>query len=242
MSKEDTSGQPSNEKSAFVYSIFSTIAPKYDLLNTILSCNRDTYWRKKAVELAELSKGNIVLDVCCGTGKVAFESFFHVKPTGKVYGIDFCEKMLEIAARNTPNDYMNNFKWLKGDAMSLPFPDNFFNASTIAFALRNVPDIKRTIKEMQRVVKPGGKVVSLELAKPTKPILKNIYYFYFNHLMPCLGNISVGKAGPYNYLSNSLKKFPHQEEIKEIFKETGLKDVFYLELTGGIVAVHVGKK
>lgn len=242
MNKEKISPQVLNDKSTYIHSIFSTIAPKYDLLNTILSFNRDKYWRRKAVELAELSRGNTVLDVCCGTGKLAFESFLQVKPTGKIYGIDFCEKMLEIAEKNTPNNHKNNFLWQKGDAMSLPFPDNFFNAATIGFALRNVPDIKKTIKEMKRVVKPGGRVVSLELAKPTKPILRNVYYFYFNQLLPYLGNISIGRTGPYNYLSNSLKNFPHQRKIKDIFEETKLKNVFYLELTGGIVAVHVGTK
>lgn len=229
-------------KEEYVHWLFSTIAPKYDLLNTVLSFNRDAYWRRRAVLEAGISQGDTVLDVCCGTGKLARECLKAVKPGGEVTGLDFCEKMLDIAKKSTPPEDNKNIKWVKGDATSIPFDDNTFDAATIGFALRNVPDIKATLNEMKRVVKPGGKVVSLELAKPTVPVFKELYYFYFNIIVPILGTCGIGRGGPYSYLPNSLKVFPHQEKLKGIFEETGLQDVYYRELTEGIVAVHVGTK
>ncbi|MDK2984619.1 MAG: demethylmenaquinone methyltransferase / 2-methoxy-6-polyprenyl,4-benzoquinol methylase [Clostridia bacterium] len=242
MAKEFNVPRGYKTKSEYVHWIFSTIAPKYDILNTLLSFNRDKYWRIQAVKAANVVPGNAVLDVCCGTGKFAFESLNSVKPQGKVVGLDFCENMLEIAKKSTPEEDKDSIEWVQGDASELPFQDNTFDAATIGFALRNVPDIKQTLKEMRRVVKPGGRVVSLELAKPSAPIFKQAYYFYFNILVPILGTLGIGKEGPYSYLPNSLKVFPHQEKIKAIFQEIGLKDAYYTELTGGIVAIHVGTK
>ncbi len=228
------------DKKDYVHWIFSTIAPKYDLLNTLLSFNRDKYWRKKAVEAAKITAGDTSLDVCCGTGKFAFDNLKAVRPNGKVVGLDFCENMLEIARQSTPKEDKDKIEWVQGDATKLPFEDDTFNASTIGFALRNVPDIKKTIMEMKRVVKPGGKVVSLELSKPSAPVFKQLYYLYFDGLVPILGKLGIGKDGPYSYLPNSLKVFPHQKKLKATFEETGLKDCYYKELTGGIVSIHVG--
>lgn len=240
MTKELKLPKGYNSKEEYVHSIFTTIAPKYDLLNTILSFNRDRFWRKIAVDKTELSEGGKGIDVCCGTGKLAFEQAERVGLKGEVVGIDFCEDMLAIALKKTPLKYKNNIKWLKADATKLPMSDNEFDGATIGFALRNVPSIEKTIKEMKRVVKPGGKVVSLELAKPSTPVFKHLYYLYFNHLVPVMGKLGLGKEGPYSYLPNSLKFFPHQEEIKDIFGDLGLINNHYIELTGGIVAVHVG--
>jgi len=163
--------------------------------------------------------------------------------SGRVTGLDFCENMLAQAVRNiekTP--YKNNIELIQGNAMALPFADNTFDCATIGFALRNVPDVEGCIAEMRRVVKPGGRVVSLELAKPRAPVFKQLYYLYFEQLVPLLGKLGVGKDGPYQWLPNSLKIFPHQSAIKDIFTKVGLKDAVYHELTGGIVAVHVGIK
>lgn len=231
------------DKEEYVHSVFSSIAHRYDLLNTTLSFNRDKYWRKFAVEHSGLKPGGRGLDVCCGTGMLALEQAKTVGLQGQVVGLDFCENMLARAVENikrTP--YQGVIELVKGNAMDLPFPENSFDCATIGFALRNVPDIRKTIDEMRRVVKPGGKVVSLELAKPSAPVFKQLYYLYFNHMVPLLGRIGVGLKGPYSWLPNSLKTFPHQSEIRDIFAEVGLADAHYYELTGGIVAVHIGTK
>lgn len=231
------------DKEKYVHEVFSSIAHRYDLLNTTLSFNRDKYWRKFTVRHSGLQPGSAGLDVCCGTGMLALEQARVVGMNGRVVGLDFCENMLQKAVDNikrTP--YQGVIELVKGNAMQLPFEDNIFDCATIGFALRNVPDILKTIKEMHRVVKPGGKVLSLELAKPGAPVFKQLYYLYFNHLVPLLGRMGVGQNGPYSWLPNSLKVFPHQSEIREIFLEAGLSDAYYYELTGGIVAVHIGIK
>lgn len=230
-------------KEEYVHAVFSSIAHRYDFLNTALSFNRDKYWRKFTVEHAGLPPGGAGLDVCCGTGMLTFQLAKAAGPTGQVTGVDFCADMLVKAKENiekTP--YQENITLIEGNACNLPFPDNVFDCATIGFALRNVPDIRKTIAEMRRVVKPGAKVVSLELAKPSWPLFKQLYYLYFNCLVPILGRLGVGVSGPYNWLPESLKDFPHQSEIKDIFTEVGLTDACYYELTGGIVAVHVGEK
>lgn len=230
-------------KEEYVHAVFSSIAHRYDLLNTTLSFNRDKYWRKFTVEHSGLVPGGCGLDVCCGTGMLALEQARVVGLKGRVVGLDFCENMLARAVDNikrTP--YQGVIELIKGNAMELPFPDNTFDCATIGFALRNVPDIRKTIDEMRRVVKPGGRVLSLELAKPGAPVFKQLYYLYFNHMVPLLGRMGVGRNGPYSWLPNSLKIFPHQSEIRDLFTEVGLADARYYELTGGIVAVHMGRK
>ncbi|MCS5696349.1 demethylmenaquinone methyltransferase [Desulfofundulus thermocisternus] len=232
---------PYRSKEEYVHAIFSSIAPRYDWLNTALSFNRDKYWRRFAAAQTGLRPGGCGLDVCCGTGMLTIELARLAGPGGRVIGLDFCEKMLLKGRENiSKTPYSGQIQFVQGNAVDLPFPDNTFDCATIGFALRNVPDIRKTISEMARVVRPGGKVVSLELSKPSLPVFKQLYYFYFNHLVPLLGRLGVGFDGPYSYLPNSLKDFPHQEEIKELFRETGLADARYYELTGGIVAVHVG--
>ncbi|KUK84153.1 MAG: Demethylmenaquinone methyltransferase [Pelotomaculum thermopropionicum] len=232
-----------SDKEKYVHSVFSSIAHRYDLLNTTLSFNRDKYWRRFTVFHSGLKPGDKGLDICCGTGMLTLELAGKVGLNGQVVGLDFCENMLNKAVENIrPTPYKGIIDLVKGNAMDLPFPDNTFDCATIGFALRNVPDIKRTIAEMRRVVKPGRKVLSLELAKPSTPVFKQLYYFYFNHLVPLLGRFGAGINGPYSWLPNSLKVFPHQLEIKNIFTEAGLADAHYYELTGGIVAVHVGIK
>lgn len=240
MTKELKLPKGYSSKEEYVHSIFSTIAPKYDLLNSILSFNRDKAWRRLTVDKTCLVDGNRGLDVCCGTGQLSFEQVKRVGKNGKVVGLDFCKDMLTIAQQKTPEVYKNNLEWIQGDATDLPFADKEFDAATIGFALRNVPSIEKTIREMKRVVKPGGKVVSLELAKPSTPGFKQIYYLYFNQIVPLMGKLGIGKEGPYSYLPNSLKTFPHQSEIRDLFGDVGLLNPQYIELTGGIVAIHVG--
>jgi demethylmenaquinone methyltransferase/2-methoxy-6-polyprenyl-1,4-benzoquinol methylase len=232
-----------HDKEQFVHQVFSTIAHRYDLLNSLLSFNQDKYWRAKTVEKSGTLAGAKVLDVCCGTGMLTLQLAKAVGSHGCVTGLDFCESMLVKAATNIKKtEYQNVITLIQGNAMNLPFEDNSFDCATIAFALRNVPDIKHVISEMTRVVKPGGAVVSLELAKPTALIFKQLYYFYFEHLLPLLGRIGIGREGPYRWLPESLRRYPHQKEVRDIFSSVGLKEAQYTELTGGIVAIHTGRK
>ena len=230
-------------KEEYVHAVFSAIAHRYDFLNTALSFNRDKYWRRFTVAHSGLLPGGNGLDVCCGTGRLTLQLAQAAGHTGQVTGLDFCEEMLAVARVNIgKSPYQPVIRLVQGNALDLPFADDSFDCTTIGFALRNVPDIERTISEMRRVTKPGGKVVSLELAKPSFPVFKQMYYLYFNCFVPVLGRLGVGVSGPYQWLPDSLKEFPHQSEIRDIFAGTGLRNSRYYELTGGIVAVHIGEK
>lgn len=230
-------------KEEYVHSIFSDIAWKYDWMNTFMTFNRDKYWRRFAVEKSGLQEGGLGLDICCGTGKLSLEQAKKVGSGGRVIGLDFCENMLQVARKNLNKEPIGSrIELIQGNAMDLPFADNTFDCATIGFALRNVPDITKTLQEMMRVVKPGGKVVSLELSKPSAPLFRRMYWLYFEKLIPLLGKLRVGVDGPYAYLPYSVKIFPHQEEIRKLFSQIGLLHAACYELTGGIVAVHLGTK
>jgi demethylmenaquinone methyltransferase/2-methoxy-6-polyprenyl-1,4-benzoquinol methylase len=226
----------------FVQDLFSSIARRYDLLNAIFTLNQDTYWRNFAAAKAKVEEGYSVLDVCCGTGKLSIPLAKLVGPHGHITGLDFSENMLQKARKNIHKTPYQNITLIQGNALHLPFIDNTFDCTTIGFGLRNVSDIKGTLTEMYRVVKPGGTVLSVELAKPSAPILKQLYYLYFEHILPLLGNLGFGKNQPYYNLPASLKTLPHQSVIQKLFTNTGLQHIKYYQLTGGIAAVHVGVK
>lgn len=232
---------PYRNKEEYVHEMFSAIAHRYDLLNTIISFNRDKSWRRFAVRQAGLKNGGCGLDVCCGTGMFAIEQAKVVGAGGRVVGVDFCEKMLARARMNVARTPFGGvIELVLANAVNLPFAENTFDCATIGFALRNVPDILKTISEMARVVRPGGKVVSLELSRPTIPVFKQLYNFYFYRLVPVIGRLGSRVSGPYGYLPESLRNFPDAEEIKRVFESAGLINVCYFRLTGGVVSVHVG--
>jgi len=231
------------QKEEFVHRTFTAIAHRYDLLNTVLSFNQDKYWRRFTARKAGLKEGGTALDVACGTGMLSFELARIVGPTGKVVGVDFCESMLQKAGENllkTPYSGIVEFKW--ANAMELPFADNAFDCATMGVASRNMPDLRRVFKEMARVVRPGGKVVNLDFSRPTMFGMKQAYNFYLHHLIPLIGKLGVGQDGPYSWLAKSQVDFLNQEEFKALLEEIGLVDVTYYNLTGGVVAVHVGTK
>jgi demethylmenaquinone methyltransferase/2-methoxy-6-polyprenyl-1,4-benzoquinol methylase len=229
-------------KEQYVHTVFSSIADKYDWLNTLLSFNQDKYWRAFAVERAGLLPGDVTLDVASGTGMMALEQA-RVLGKGHVIGLDFCHSMLQKAEENISNTpYASMIELVQGNAMKLPFDSNTFKAVTIGFGLRNMPNYQQVISEMVRVTKPGGRVVSLDLAKPKLVGFKQLYYFYFESILPLLGKLSIGFDGPYRWLPESLRDYPDQSVICEYFTQAGLKDAKFYELTGGIVAVHVGIK
>lgn len=230
-------------KEEFVRNLFNSIARRYDLLNSLLSFRRDKYWRRVTVAKTGLKRGGKALDVCCGTGMLTLELARVAGPEGKVVGVDFSEEMLEVARRNVANFPLKGvIEFVHGNAMDLPFPDDTFDCATIGFGLRNVPDMRRVLLEMMRVVRPGGKVVCLEFAKPYWPVFKQVYNFYFDKWVPFMGKVGVGNEDAYRYLHESWKAFPHQKELLKLFEELGFANAHFKELTGGVVAIHVGTK
>lgn len=231
------------DKSFFVGQLFSSIADHYDFLNSLLSFGQDRHWRRAAVSRAELPPEGIILDVATGTGKIALEIAKKMNAQGKVIGVDFCLPMLAKGkAKIKGTTYTEAIDLMLAKAENLPFPDNTFDRAFIGFALRNVVDIKTTLQELTRVVKPGGKVVSVELTAPPNRLVKRIYYFYLFRLAPLLGGFISRKKAEYVYLPYSLLDFPSAPALKQIMAEVGLEDVRLHYLTLGIVAIHIGTK
>lgn len=229
-------------KEQFVHEVFESIAPKYDLMNDLLSFRRHKAWRKFTMGRLGVRQGQTAIDLCCGTCDWTV-SLAQASGTGRVVGLDFSRNMLDYGERKIQGlGLSRQIELVQGNAMSLPYADNTFDYATIGFALRNVPDLVQVIREMQRVVKPGGMVVSLELSKPTWQPFKGIYYFYFRRILPLLGKLIAKKYEQYRWLPESLVSFPDHKELARIFRETGLTGVEAYPLTGGIAALHLGYK
>lgn len=231
------------DKSSYVQETFNSIAKRYDLMNTLMSFGLDRSWRKKAVHTVEAKPGMHIVDVCCGTGQLSLQLALTVGTTGHITGLDFSQNMLEKAREHVSGSaYQSNIELIQGDAMSLPFEDNSFDGATVGWGLRNLPDLEKGIREMIRVVKPGGKVVSLDMAKPTLPGFKQGYWLYFEKLVPLMGKVWAGKAKAYQYLHDSTREFPAQQELARIFERAGLVETHYENLAGGVVALVSGRK
>jgi demethylmenaquinone methyltransferase / 2-methoxy-6-polyprenyl-1,4-benzoquinol methylase len=229
-------------KEEFVHSVFESIAPKYDLMNSVLSFRRHKAWRKFTMRKMDVQPGTTAIDLCCGTCDWTI-SLAQASGDGKMVGLDFSQNMLDYGAQKIKQLNLDKqIELIQGNAMSLPFDDNTFDYATIGFALRNVPDLEQVIREMQRVVKPGGLVVSLELSKPTWEPFKSIYYFYFQRVLPFLGKVLVKRYEQYKWLPESLIHFPDHNQLAAIFAKQGLQDVQAYPLTGGVAALHIGIK
>ncbi|MBK8467015.1 MAG: bifunctional demethylmenaquinone methyltransferase/2-methoxy-6-polyprenyl-1,4-benzoquinol methylase UbiE [Chloracidobacterium sp.] len=222
--------------------MFSGIAKRYDLLNHVLSLNIDKRWRRRVrLEIQNIldDKNAVVLDVACGTGDLSIELTRGTEAS--VIGTDFCRPMLAVAAKKNITE-KTAIPYLEADAMSLSFADSTFDALTIAFGLRNLPNFENGLKELYRVLRPDGKLVILECSHPPLPGFRQLYHFYFGRILPRIGGIVSGSHGAYKYLPDSVSKFPHQRELVALMERAGFKDVKYTNLTGGIAAIHVGQK
>lgn len=231
------------DKATYVKETFNAIAGHYDFMNRLMSMGMDKRWRQIAVRHVGAKPGMNILDVCCGTGQLSMELGNAVGSKGFVTGLDFSQNMLDVAKRSLehfPN--RDRIKFIQGNALELPFPDHSFDGITVGWGLRNLPDLRKGIREMARVVKPGGKVVSLDMAKPTLPGFKQAYWLYFERLVPLMGKIWTKKASAYQYLHDSALEFPAQQQLTHIFRECDLMDTRYVNLAGGVVAVVVGTK
>ncbi|WP_138492963.1 demethylmenaquinone methyltransferase [Paenibacillus pinistramenti] len=229
------------DKEQFVHSVFESIAPKYDLMNDILSFRRHKAWRKLTMRKMDMKPGDSAIDLCCGTCDWTIS--MAEQSGGSITGLDFSPNMLAVGSHKVKEKNLDRqINLIQGNAMELPFEDNRFDYATIGFGLRNVPDLRRVLSEMKRVVKPGGMVVCLELSKPTWQPFKGIYYLYFKQILPFLGKLVAKRYEQYKWLPDSLVQFPGRHELAEIFRETGLKEVQAYPLTGGIAALHIGVK
>ena len=222
-----------------VREMFAGIAGKYDLLNHVLSLNIDKSWRHKVRDkIADtLADDNaVVLDVACGTGDLSLELKTCSRAT--ILGTDFCRPMLAVAQQKSGE----KLTYIEADAMNLPFEDGVFNAVTIAFGLRNLPNVVRGLAELFRITKPDGKLVVLEFSSPVVPGLRQIFSLYFSQILPRVGGLVSGSRAAYTYLPESVSKFPDQKRLAEMFDEAGFMNVQYQNLTGGIAAIHTGVK
>jgi demethylmenaquinone methyltransferase/2-methoxy-6-polyprenyl-1,4-benzoquinol methylase len=225
-----------------VNTIFSSIASRYDMMNMLLTFNIDRLWRKKAIRFCNLKRDYKVIDLCCGTGEMIKE-ICRQEEDISVIGLDYNDAMLKVAYQKLNVQFKeNHFKLIKGDVLNIPYDNSSFDVVTIAFGLRNIPNYYKALGEMYRVLKPGGRLICLELSIPTIPIFKNIYQLYFDHVLPLIGYIGTGDRKAYNYLKNSVNHFMKKPELKSAFEKSGFIETGYVSLTGGIASIHYGNK
>jgi len=220
-----------------VRDMFARISPRYDLLNHLLSGNIDKRWRLKVVQQLRpiLAADAQILDVACGTGDLSIALFESLG--ARVIGIDFCRPMLELAARKKPGIF-----FVEGDALRLPFGDAAFDAVTIAFGLRNLSSVENGLAELRRVLKPNGWAVVLEFSKPVVPGFRSLAAAYCTRLLPRVGGLISGSRSAYEYLPDSMSRFPDQETLSAMMSGAGFADVSFRNLTGGLAALHAGRR
>ena len=222
-----------------VREMFGRIAGRYDVLNHLLSGNVDKSWRTKVAKRLKAkltADASLILDVACGTGDLSLTLF---ENTGaRVVATDFCRPMLSIAAGKVPGE----INLIEGDALHLPFKDGTFDAVTIAFGLRNLASVEGGLSELRRILKPNGWLAVLEFSRPTNAILRPAFSLYFRRILPLMGGVISGSLSAYTYLPASVSKFPDQTQLALLMEKTGFDQVDYENLTGGIAALHLGRR
>lgn len=224
-----------------VRAMFDRIARVYDVMNTVMTAGLHHRWRRRAADLAALRPGERALDVATGTGDLAVELASRVGPTGEVVGSDFSEAMLAQARRKVAGgagpDAGVRFEW--ANALELPYDDGQFAAATVGFGARNFSDLERGLAEMARVVAPGGRVVVLEITTPQRPPLSTFFSLWFDRVVPLIGKVA-GDPDAYEYLPNSVKRFPDPAGLAAVMERAGLREIRWVLTAGGIIALHVG--
>lgn len=225
--------------------MFDRIARVYDRMNSVMTAGLHHRWRERAADLAQLAPGARALDVACGTGDLALELARRVGPGGEVIGCDFSEQMLELARAKAATAAAAGatlaplrFEW--ANALELPYRDDEFAAATVGFGVRNFADLERGVRELVRVVRPGGRVVILEMTTPTKPPLSTFFRVWFDRIVPVLGRLA-GDADAFTYLPRSVRRFPGPRELAATLERCGLRRIRYIITAGGIIAIHVGE-
>jgi demethylmenaquinone methyltransferase / 2-methoxy-6-polyprenyl-1,4-benzoquinol methylase len=230
------------EQGAAVERMFSAIAPRYDFLNRLLSAGRDRVWRREAIRATRLPADGRLLDVCTGTADMALEAARQF-PTATIAGVDFSGPMIDRGRQKVAGaGFADRVVLSVAPAEALPFPGEAFDAATIAFGLRNVPDRRLVLAEMRRVLKPGGRAVVLEFTTPPGRLFRRLYLCYFHRVLPVIGGLISGHRSAYAYLPASVGEFPPPNELAAWMEQAGFRDVSYRLLTGGIVAIHVGER
>lgn len=214
--------------------MFDHIASLYDRMNSLMTAGLHHRWRRIAADRTRVGAGDRVLDVATGTGDLAIELRRQVGASGTVVGCDFSQEMLKIARTKDPS-----IEFEQANALELPYPKNDFDAATVGFGARNFSDLELGLTELARVVRPGGRVVILEITTPTRPPLSIFYEFWFDRVVPLIGRL-VGQRDAYSYLPTSVKRFPGPDELAAAMERAGIADIRYLLTAGGIVAIHAG--
>lgn len=231
-----------SEKGERIRAMFGSIAPRYDLLNRLLSLGIDQRWRRFAVGKIGVAGTGRVLDVATGTGDVALEIAAQTPDAVSIVGVDFCPEMVDLGKVKVDSSrFKGRISFQVAPCEDIPFEDRTFDAATIAFGIRNVVDRVKGLSEMRRVLKEGGKVVILEFSTPTMPVFRSIYHFYFLKVLPRIGGM-FSRFSAYQYLPDSVLEFPSRDTFKSMMREVGFKDVQHYDLTGGIATVYVGTR
>lgn len=229
-----------SDKGRGIRAMFDDIAPRYDLLNRLLSLGIDRRWRRFAVGQLQIPPGGMVLDIATGTGDVALEVAARTPDSVRIIGEDFTQGMLlKGHEKIAKSEYMDRIMLVNAPCEAIPHPDNLFDGITIAFGIRNVVEREAGLAEMVRVLKPGGRAVILEFSNPSNPLFKAIYTAYFHYILPFIGGI-LSTRSAYKYLPDSVATFPAQEQFKQMMSSAGFTDVRHHDLTFGIATVYVG--
>ncbi len=234
--------ETSEEKKKYVLNLFSSIPNHYDHMNRVMSLGLDMGWRRKSIRLANFKKDGLLLDLATGTGDMilAAEQFL---PTAKIVGLDFCEPLMRLAQEKVNGKFkQQQVSWIQGDALKLPFADHSFDGAFTAFALRNVINVKQLFSELYRVIRPSGKVVSLEMVRQSNRARRKIFSFYFSQIIPRLGSWLTSYPDAYSYLPLSIENFYTVDELSELISSIGWSNVQHFPLMFQNVAIHVGEK
>ncbi len=234
---------PEKEKVEWVRRHFNSVAGKYDSMNTLLSLGIHYQWKRMAVRMMGLQPGDRVLDVCGGTGDLSRMASEWIGPSGDVVLYDINWEMMAAGRHKAYHDGSpNTIAYVQGDAESMAFPENTFDAAMVGFGIRNLTHFENGFREMHRVLKPGGCFLCLEFSEPVTPWFRWLYDFYSFHVMPLLGKFFAGCGPAYTYLPESIRLFPAPDELKRVLSNIGFRDVIYRRMTNGIAVAHVGRK
>jgi demethylmenaquinone methyltransferase/2-methoxy-6-polyprenyl-1,4-benzoquinol methylase len=224
-------------KQRYVRQLFATIADRYDFITGFLSYGQDRRWKRQLIQLARLQPSDRVLDLACGTGDIVFAAAPYVRTA---IGLDVTHRMLQLARqRSGPPEGGHYVRFVTGDMLALPFPDRSFTVVTVGYGLRNVPDLRRSLREIRRVIAPHGRVLSLDFNRPSNPLVRRVYLLYLTVVGSALGYVLHRNPNTYRYIPESIRTYPGAEGVARMMEESGLTDVRVVSVLGGLMAIHL---